>query len=66
VGKVDYRYQLLRGDDVVATVHRSPSSRIEIGDRIEIGGRPGIMRMIEPQLGEHEPRLVVQLVSDRV
>ena len=36
---------------------------LEVGDRIEIGGSAGIIRAVEPILGEHEMRLVVRLVS---
>jgi hypothetical protein len=65
VAGVDYRYELRRGDEVVATGHLSREQPLEIGDRIEIGGHPGIVRAIEPLLGEHELRIVVQLVRDR-
>jgi hypothetical protein len=34
------------------------------GDRVVIGGRAGIVRLVEPVLGERELRLVVQLVRD--
>lgn len=50
---------------MVATGHLSREQPLEIGDRIEIGGQPGIVRAIQPLLGEHELRLVVQLVCDR-
>jgi hypothetical protein len=65
VGRVDYRYELRRGDEVVATDHLSREQSLEIGDRIEIGGQPGIVRALQPLPGEHELRLVVQLVRDR-
>jgi hypothetical protein len=61
---VDYRYELRRGDEVVATGHLSQEQPLEVGDR-EIGGQLGIVRTIEPLLGEQELRLVVQLVRDR-
>ena len=63
-GRVDYRYELRRGDEVVATGHLMREE--EVGDRLEINGQPGIVRTIEPLLGEHELRLVEQLVRDRV
>jgi hypothetical protein len=65
VAGVDYRYELRRGDEVVATGHLSREQPLEVGERLEIGGQPGIVRTIEPLLGEHEVRLVVQLVRDR-
>jgi len=62
---VDYRYELRRGDEVVATGHLSVERPLEVGERIETGGQLGIVRSIEPMLGEHEARLVVQLLLDR-
>jgi hypothetical protein len=66
VAGVDYRYELRRGDEVVATGHLSRDEPLEIGDRLEIGGQLGIVRTTEPMLGEREVRLVVQLVRDRI
>jgi hypothetical protein len=66
VNGVDYRYELRRGDEVVATGHLSRERPLEVGDRLEIGGQLGIVRTIEPLLGEQELRLVVQLVRDRI
>lgn len=62
----DYRYELRRGDEVVATGHLSWGRELEVGERIVIGGWPGIVRTIEPLLGERELRLVVQLVREGV
>ena len=61
---VDYRYVLRRGDEVVATGHLNYEQPLEVSDRVEIGGAPGIVRTIEPLLGEREVRLVVQLLAD--
>jgi hypothetical protein len=58
----DYRYELRRGEEVIATGHLSRERPLEVGERIEIGARAGIVRGIEPMLGEHELRLVVQLM----
>jgi hypothetical protein len=60
----DYRYELRRGDEVIATGHLSRERLLEVGDRIKIGSRTGIVRDVEPLLGEHELRLVVQLTRD--
>lgn len=57
----DYRYELRRGDEVIATGHLSREQSFEVGERITIGGRAGIVRDVEPILGEREQRLVVQL-----
>lgn len=61
---VGYRYELRRGDDVVATGHLNRELPLEVGDRIEIGGQLGVVRSIEPLLGDREVHLVVQLVRD--
>ena len=60
----DYRYELRRGDEVIATGHLSSEQLLEIGERVAIGSRSGIVRSIEPILGQHELRLVVQLRRD--
>jgi len=59
----DYRYELRRGGEVVATGHFSREQPLEVGERVAIGRRGGIMRSIE-LLGERELRLVVQLLRD--
>ena len=60
----DYRYELRRGEEVVATGHLSREQRLEVGDRITIGSSAGIIRAVEPLLGQRELRLVVQLTRD--
>jgi hypothetical protein len=65
VAEVDYRYELRRGDEVVATGHLTREQPLEVGELIEIGGQQGIVRTVEPLLGDPEVRLVVQLVRDR-
>lgn len=62
----DYRYELRRGDEIVATGHLGREQPLEVGDRIAIGGQPGIVRTVEPLLGEHELRLIVQLWREGV
>jgi len=57
-----YRYELRQGEAVVATGHFEHSEPLEVGERIEIGGRAGIVRAVDPLLGEREQRLVVQLL----
>jgi hypothetical protein len=59
----DYRYELRRGGEVIATGHLTREQPLEVGDRISIGGRTGTVRGIEPLLGEYELRLVVQLAG---
>jgi hypothetical protein len=59
-----YRYELRRGDELVATGRLSLERPLEVGERVEIGESCGIVRAIEPLLGEPELRLVVQLRRD--
>jgi hypothetical protein len=61
---VEYRYELRRGEEVLATGHLVWEQPLEVGERVVIGGREGIVRAIEPLLGELELRLVVQLVRE--
>jgi len=62
----NYRYELQRGDEIVATGHLSRERPLEIGERLVIGGQAGTVRTIEPLLAERELRLVVQLGSKDV
>jgi len=56
-----YRYELRRGEEVVSTGHLIQERALEVGQRVEVGGKHGIVRVVEPLLGERELRLVVQL-----
>jgi len=60
----DYRYELRRRDEVIATGHVSREQPLEVGERLSIGSRAGIVRDVEPILGERELLLVVQLTRD--
>lgn len=60
----DYRYELRRGDQVIATGHFSREKPLEVGERVSIGRQSGIVRSVEPLLGERELRLVVQVWRD--
>ncbi|MGZ4357240.1 MAG: hypothetical protein ACXVRU_10560 [Gaiellaceae bacterium] len=59
-----YRYELRRGEDVIATGHITRERALEVGERLTMSGQPGIVRSIEPVLNEHELRLVVQLLRE--
>ena len=59
----DYRYELRRGDEVIATGHLTHEEPLEVGERINIGSQ-GVVRSIEPVLGQHELTLVVQIWRD--
>jgi hypothetical protein len=65
VDGVAYRFELRRADEIIATGHLSPEEPLEVGDPVKIGRRLGIVRTIEPLLGELELRLVVQVLRDR-
>lgn len=60
----DYRYELRLADEVVATGHLTRDEPLKVGEQVVIGGRPGIVRTIEPRLGERELDMVVQLRAD--
>ena len=60
----DYRYELRRGEELIATGHLSLEEALEVGERIAIGMHSGIVRSVEPLLHERELRLVVQLRRD--
>jgi hypothetical protein len=59
-----YRFELRRADEIVATGHLRWEGPLAVGDWIEIGRRHGVVRAMEPVLGEPEQRLVVQLLRD--
>jgi hypothetical protein len=64
VAGIDYRYELRRADELIATGHLNHDQPFQVGDEVEIGGQSGIVRTIEPVLGERELRLVIQLSPD--
>ena len=64
MGECEYVYELRQGEEVVATGRLSGERPFEVGERVSIGGREGIVRAVEPLLGVRELRLVVQLVRD--
>jgi len=59
-----YRYELRRGEAVIATGRLSREQALEVGERLNISGQAGIIRSIEPALGEPELQVVVQLLRD--
>jgi hypothetical protein len=56
-----YRYELREGAALVSTGHLTREEPFEVGDRIVLGRLAGVVRSIDPVLGERELRLVVQL-----
>ena len=61
-----YRYELRRGEEVLATGRLTRERALEVGERIAIGGRPGVVRSIEPVLAERELHVVIQLFRDEL
>ena len=64
MGDLEYVYELRQSEEVVATGRLSRAQPFEVGERVSIGGREGIVRAVEPLLGVRELRLVVRLVRD--
>jgi hypothetical protein len=62
----DYVYELRRGDKVIATGRLSSEQQVEVGERVTIGARSGIVRSANPLHGARERRLVVQIWRDYV
>jgi len=61
-GRHVYIYELRRGEEVVATGQLTRESTLEVGQRVQLGGREGIVRSILPVLGRNARRLIVQLL----
>jgi hypothetical protein len=64
VGVAIYRYELRRGGEIVATGHLTNDEPLEVGQTLSIGGRQGVIQVIEPTLRATELRVVVQLRED--
>jgi hypothetical protein len=57
-----YLYELRRGEEIIATGHLTHEQPLEIGQRLTIAGRQGIVRSIIPIRGQNQQRLIVQLL----
>jgi hypothetical protein len=64
VASLFYRYELRRNEELLATGHLSRERPLEVGDSLVIGRSRGIVRSIDPILGEQELRLVIQLLPE--
>ena len=60
---VSYRYELRRGEQIIATGHLTQEAPLEIGDTLRLGSKHGVVREIGP-LRDGKIRLVVQLTPD--
>ncbi len=61
-----YRYELRRGDEVIASGRLTRERALEVGERITLSGRLGVVRSIEPVLSERDLHMVIQLFRDNV
>ena len=61
-----YRYELRRGDEVIATGRMTRERALEVGERITLSERLGVVRSIEPVLSERDLHIVIQLFRDNV
>jgi hypothetical protein len=59
-----YRYELRRGEAVLATGHISFETPLEVGERVTIGSSLGLVQSVTPTLQDRELQLVVQLLPD--
>ena len=57
----NYRYELRRGEEIIATGRLTWDQQLEVGDEIAIGPERGTIATIEPLLASREYRLVVQI-----
>ncbi len=60
----DYRYELRRGNELIATGHLGYEQPLQVGERIMIGSHAGLVHSVEPLLHERELRLVVHVGHD--
>jgi hypothetical protein len=56
-----YHYELRRAGVVVATGRLNREEPFQVGEQVVIGGQPGIVDAVYPQLVEQALRVVVQL-----
>ena len=59
-----YQYELRQGERVTSTGHLTLPFPVEVGERVAIGGSTGLVRAVEPMLGDRAIRLVVQLLPE--
>ena len=59
---VYYRYELRRGQEMVATGHISFEQPLDVGERVTIGNFHGIVQSVMPTLQDRELQLNVRLL----
>ena len=60
-----YFYELRQAERVIATGRLSRERPLEVGERIALSERVGIVGSIEATLEPNEQRLVIQLLAER-
>ena len=55
------RYELRSAGVVLASGVMDEIGAFQVGDRLDVGGSAGIVRAIEPDVGERMPRLILEL-----
>lgn len=59
---INYRSELRQGETVVTTGRFARETPLEVGERIRLHGREGIVQAIQPTLDPGQQRLVIQLL----
>ena len=54
-----YRYEIRRGDEVIATGHLTLDQLLSVGETVKIGRLEGLVESVEPTLADRELQLVV-------
>jgi hypothetical protein len=62
---VHYRYELRRGDEILATGYLLRTDPLAVGERIRVAGQVGVVHVIEPESGDRTLRLVVERARRR-
>lgn len=60
---IEYRYELRRGGELLATGRLSRERPLEPGEQTEVAGYLGTVRSIEPILGARELNVVMTFES---
>lgn len=58
---IHYIYELRESETVIATGHLRTTDPYEVGQRMTINDRDGLIQSIEPTLNPREQRVVIQL-----
>jgi hypothetical protein len=59
----EYSYELRRDEQILVTGHFDRDQPLNLGDPIAIAGYRGLVRRIEPQLGEPRLHLIIETIG---